>query len=255
MSRPATASTILIVVLLSAGCASQTRTPRPTLSAARIVTGFAQRYASYLAGTTTARRVLDSTAAVRAGLGPPLPAADRHGPLAVASVRSPAQVRTRAGAGTYVVTFADRAHRFLSSVTVRLANGRLLVVALVPPDLDSVLSPNPAGPRPPAGSAAPLAAARRFLAGYLQLIYGHAGLPAVRGLSPALRARLVADPPIATPVLSSRDPRVATVGIDRQGHGWQAKALISDAADTYELILPLTRAGGRWLVANVEYPQ
>ena len=265
---------LLAALLLAAGCAtaqhsSHTPTAATPLSSSqasrspaaavpagqeaavfRAARAFALSYARYLAGTAAASQLASVTAAVRGTLGPRIPVRERHGPLAVLTI-----AQQSAASSSYVITFADHAHTFLAAATIRLQHGRWLVVSLTPPDLDTILNPNPSPQRPPAAAAAPLAAARGFLAGYLRLIYGHAQLSAVAHLTRALHNRLRQQPPRATATLHALHPRVATLGIQQQRSTWTAKALIADGQSTYELILPLVQQHGQWLVSDTEYPK
>jgi hypothetical protein len=271
-SRPLSL-TLLAALLLAAGCATAqhsshtptaatpvssnqaSRSPAAAVPAGRQAAAFhaartfALSYARYLAGTAAASQLASVTAPVREQLGPRIPARERHGPLAVLTI-----AQQSAASSSYVITVADHAHTFLAAATIRLEHGRWLVVSLTPPDLDTILNPNPSPQRPPA-AAVPLAAARGFLAGYLPMIYGHAQLSAVHDLTRALHTRLRQQPPRATATLHALHPRVATLGIQQQRSTWTAKALITDGQSTYELILPLVQQHGQWLVSDTEYPK
>jgi hypothetical protein len=50
-------------------------------------------------------------------------------------------------------------------------------------------------------------------------------------------------------------PRVLTLAITRKARRRVAEALVADGADTYELVLTLTREHDRWLVQSAHYPQ
>jgi hypothetical protein len=272
-SRPLSL-TRLAALLLAAGCATAQHASHPPTAAtplssnqasqpaaAAVPAGqqaaalhaaraFALSYARYLAGTAAASQLASSTATVRGQLGPRIPTRERHGPLAVLTI-----TQQSATSSSYVITVADHAHTFLAAATVRLQHRRWLVVSLTPPDLDTILNPNPSPRRPSAAAAAPLASARGFLAGYVRLIYGHAQLSAVHDPTRALHTRLRQQSPRATATLHALHPRVATLGIQQQRSTWTAKALIADSQSTYELILPLVQQHGQWLVSDTEYPK
>jgi hypothetical protein len=111
--------------------------------AALTVAAFARGYAAYLDSRGGLQQVPDSTVAVRRALGPQVPPATARASTLTVETISPQP----AGRGSYLITFADRHRRFLSSATVARSAGRMLVVAVVPPDLDTVLSRSPT-PRP-----------------------------------------------------------------------------------------------------------
>jgi hypothetical protein len=91
----------------------------------------------------------------------------------------------------------------------------------------------------------------RFLQAYLPWLYGHASLRAVKDAAPGLLASLKSHPPRVPPTLQSLQPKIVAIAMQRHGSGWQALPNITDGRDTFELVLTITRAHGRWLVSNV----
>ena len=65
---------------------------------------------------------------------------------------------------------------------------------------------------------------------------------------------LKAHPPNIPPSMHGLHPRLAALGMQRQGGAWQALANVTDGRENYELILILTQTRGRWLVSAVGEP-
>ncbi len=231
--------------------ASATRTnPRGPASPSllQVATTFTAAYAHYLDASLTAAALPDASARVRAQPGQLMPARARRGPLAV---KSGAPVP---GGSTFIAELADRAHRFTVQVAVAAVSGRGLVVGVVPPDFDSLVGP-PTRPIPqPAGSTAPAATARRFLHAYLPWLYGRGPVTANADATGALLAALTTHPPNIPPSMHGLHPRLAALGMQRQGGAWQALANVTDGRETYELILTLKQTRGRWSVSAVSEP-
>jgi len=232
--------------------ASTTKTTSTTArgpSALQVAQTFAAAYAHYLDGDLPAGTLPDASAQVHAQAGQLMPTRARAGLLAVQSV---AQVP---GGSTFIAQLADHAHRFTVQVTVVPTAGRPLVVGVVPPDFDSLLAP-PARPIPqPAGSSAPAVVARAFLRGYLPWLYGQGPLKAIKDATPALRAQLKAHPPNIPPSMQGLHPRLAALGMQRQGAAWRALANATDGRETFDLTLTVTNTNRRWLISAVTSPQ
>jgi len=98
--------------------------------------------------------------------------------------------------------------------------------------------------------AGPLAAARRFLDGYLPFVYGHGSPRAIAATAPSLRDRLAASRLRVPPAASERHPRVARIDGRRLGAGRVlVQARVADGGPaTYPISLTLARRDGRWLV-------
>lgn len=110
----------------------------------------------------------------------------------------------------------------------------------------------PPGPAPHRTTplAGPLAAARRFLGGYLPFLYGRGSARAVAAAAPSLRDRLAASRLRVPPAASRRHPRV--VGLDGRRLASDRVLVTATIADggpaTYPVTLTLARRNGRWLV-------
>jgi hypothetical protein len=158
--------------------------------------------------------------------------------------------------------------RALAIVAVLLAAGAILLAATRPSQpravpqrattsLDSARPAVPAGPD--AASAAPVApgaarAARRFLAGYLAYLYGHAPAAAVTAAVPALMRTLRTRPPLVSPAMRARRPRVLALRPTSASAGRVGvSALVNDGelAD-YSVGLLLERGHRRLLIDAVE---
>jgi hypothetical protein len=94
-----------------------------------------------------------------------------------------------------------------------------------------------------------------FIGGYLAWLYGQAPLRAVRTATSGLLAGFKAHPPRVPPTMQALRPTVETIAMQRRGRGWQALANISDGHETYELVLTIAHARGRWLVSTISSPR
>jgi hypothetical protein len=101
--------------------------------------------------------------------------------------------------------------------------------------------------RPP-GPAAARRAAMGFAVSYLAYTYGHAGVEALRDLTPKLRAVMAGDPPRVPQSIRSLDPRVASLALSPDGTEWVANANVTDGPNAYQVISVVGRVRGRWLV-------
>ena len=226
---------------------SSSAAPHPQGTARAAARRFAAAYAQVLLG----RRAVSSL---------PLSTSDVLSEAAQVS-RPPAGLHTRAitagavtGAGnswaTQLQMVTDRGHQTVSAdVTVRATPQGWEVVSLVPPD--QVLAPNPPSP-PPSGPGAVRAAATAFLRGYLAFTYGQAKASAIRDVSADLRRSLAASPPQVPASVRSLHPRIAALGLSRQGREWVASANTTDGQNTYQVIAVLAEHGGRWVAVSLK---
>jgi hypothetical protein len=99
------------------------------------------------------------------------------------------------------------------------------------------------------------AAARRFLSGYLRVVYGKPGasIDDIRSAAPRLIASLNAEGARVTPAQAQKTPHVRRVAIITQGAiGALATAQIKDSPQpAYPLILQLQRTTAGWLVTRI----
>jgi len=102
------------------------------------------------------------------------------------------------------------------------------------------------------------AAARRFLAGYLPLIYGKPGatIDELRSASPRLIAALRAEGGHVTPAQAERTPRLQRVTVIKKGTiGALATAQIKDSpSPAYPLVFHLNKASDGWVVTRIGGP-
>jgi hypothetical protein len=218
-------------------------------SADEAVAAFAPSYARYLDGQIGADALPDITARARVQVGQLLPAKARLGRLTVRSLTA------SSGASTFIARLADRAHSFDVQLTVARVGERELIVTVIPPDFDSLLAAPPRPVPQAPGSARAERSARVFLAGYLRWLYGQASLPTIEHATPGLLAGLTSHPPRIPPATRSLHAAVAAIAMQRHGRGWQALPSVTDGRETYELVLTLTQARGRWLVSSVGNPR
>lgn len=105
-------------------------------------------------------------------------------------------------------------------------------------------------------------AARRFLAGYLPLIYGKPGasIDALRSTSPQLIAALRAEGGHVTPAQAQRTPRLQRVTVVHNGAtGALATAQIKDSpspspSPAYPLVFHLAQTSAGWVVTRIGGP-
>jgi hypothetical protein len=129
------------------------------------------------------------------------------------------------------------------------------MVALTPPDLDTILTPAPQAIPQPAGSGPAEHAARTFIGGYLAWLYGQAPLRAVGTATAGLLAVFKTHPPRTPPTMQAMRPKVEAIAMQHRDRGWQALANISDGHETYELVLTIAQTRRRWLVSTVSSPR
>jgi hypothetical protein len=249
---PAGSSAAAAATSSKTGAAVSRRTPSSTVShpvpiaaAAATARVFATAYGRYLDGQLRATGLPDATSTARTQVEAMIPPARRAGTIAVQSVQqTPAHP-------TFTIALRDRAHTFTAQLTLAPIGGRWLVVAVAPPDLDTILAPAPRPIPQPAGSRPPEHAARAFVAGYLPWLYGHAPLHAITGATRRLIEDLKAHPPRVPPTMQALRPKAAAIAIQHRRRHWHALANINDGHETYELMLTLARTRGTWLVSNV----
>ena len=136
---------------------------------------------------------------------------------------------------------------------------------------DSQTTRAPQGGRSPSSERAPEAeshdagdlpaaerAARRFLSGYLRLVYGKPGgtVDAIADASPRLLNDLRRSAGRVTPAQSQKSPRVERVTVINEGAiSALATAQIKDSSDpAYPLSFHLQKSTGRWLTTRIGGP-
>jgi hypothetical protein len=100
-------------------------------------------------------------------------------------------------------------------------------------------------------------AARRFLAGYLPLIYGKRGATVddLRSASPRLIAAIRAEGGHVTPAQSQRTPRLQRVTVIEESTGVLATAQIKDSpSPAYPLVFHLQDTPEGWVVTRIGGP-
>ena len=264
MNRTASLLLTLIAAALTVSCGAHTTTsnlstfgattgsaatPTSSSSAAATARAFATAYGRYLDGQLRADALPDATSTARAQAGATIPPTRRAGPLALQSIQQIPASRT------FVITLRDPAHTFTAQLTLATVSGRWLMVAVAPPDLDTILAPAPRAIPQPAGAGPAEHAARIFMSGYLAWLYRQAPLRAVETATGGLLASFKAHPPRVPPTMQALRPNVAAIAIQRRDHHWQALTNINDGQETYELVLTIAHTHGRWLVSTVSSPR
>ena len=109
----------------------------------------------------------------------------------------------------------------------------------------------------PQSAGVPLAvldAGRRFLAGYLPYLYGHAHPPTFEGAAATLRRLLISRPPRVAQAMRRRQPRLTGLAGHRLADplAWVLTARIADGRATYSIDLVIaTGHGGGPLVMSL----
>jgi len=158
----------------------------------------------------------------------------------------------------------------MATVTVLLLAAALLLALSRPHDqprrssrphsAPSIAQRTPTRPaQTPESSTAPLTplvtrAADLFLAGYLSYTYGHAPARAIDGATPALLRSLRAHPPLVSPGMRARRPRVEALHSTPASSGLlRVSAVINDGGLVdYSIGLLLVAQDGRLLVSGLE---
>ena len=265
MTRPRALLIVLACLpAIAAGCGKSThhtppgatpRAPTPTAQNQQTAAAlFAGAYVRFLDGAGTIAALPDATPAVRAlaGQAGSVPASRSRGTLLLAQLR-----QAQEPAASYFLAARDQAHTFYAQITLGQKHGQWVVVQLTPPDFVQALAPaGPAAePAPPRASAAAETAAWRFLQGYLSWLYGQAPLHAIQDAAPGLLADPESHPPRIPPAMRSLHATVAAIAMQRHDSAWQALANVTDARESYELVLTLTHTRGRWLISSVGSPR
>ncbi len=163
----------------------------------------------------------------------------------------------------------ERERHTALAIVVLLATGTILLAATRPARPHRPAPPRTttslhSAPRPPAASdpaasaalVAPVAArvAHRFLTGYLAYLYGHAPAAAITAATPALLRLLRVRPPLVSPAMRARQPRVLALRPTSAPTGMLGvSALIGDGElAQYSVGLLLEREHRRLLVSAVE---
>ena len=226
------------------------RTPRASTSASQqtALAQFASAYVRFLDGNGAAtrlpmRRPPSGRSQNRAGS---IPAARRRGTLVMTQLHRAAGERS-----SYFLSARDDAHVFYVQLGLADQHGRWIVAQLTPPDFVQVLAPAAPAPTPLNGSVRAHDAAERFLAAYLPWLYRQAPLRAVDSAANRLLVALRSRPPRVPLAVRTLRPRVAAVGMQRDGRSWRALANISDGHEAFELVLVIAHTHGSWLVTAV----
>ncbi len=209
-----------------------------------VATAVAHAYARYLAGQLPAQRLpaLTPQALAIARQSGPLPAR-----LDVTQVRLTSLNRDgNSWAASYAIIDARGRQTTTAQLLLTTSGSRWVIAELVPPDLDTLITPNPPA-LPATGPAAARHAALAFTQSYLAYTYGHATASQLRDLTPALRATLTANPPQVPAAIRALHPRIATLALTQQAARWLANANVTDGQNTYQVNVLLDRVADRWL--------
>ena len=134
-----------------------------------------------------------------------------------------------------------------AQLVLSATDGPWKLAELIPPDPDTLITPNPPA-LPPTGPAAARRAALGFTHSYLDYTYDHPAAGQLRDLTPKLRASITANPPRVPANIRALHPRIASLALTRDGARWLADANVTDGQDTYQITSVLARVHGDWLV-------
>ena len=155
------------------------------------------------------------------------------------------------GGDSWTAHFAISDTRGRQTTTAQLVlsatDGPWKVRELIPPDPDTLTTPNPPA-LPPTGPAAARRAALAFTHSYLDYTYDHPAAGQLHDLTPALRAAITANPPQVPAAIRALHPRIASLALTRDGARWLADANVTDGQDTYQVTSLLGRVHGEWLI-------
>jgi hypothetical protein len=153
---------------------------------------------------------------------------------------------------------ADRDRRPAFRYAALLLIAAAIVLLLLPDGEPPSISPLRGSPAaryrapdpPPAPASGPVAAARRFLAGFLPFLYGQGSSDMIRAAAPALADRIARSRLRVPPAALDRHPRVTQLESRRLGKGRVSiEVRIEDGGvASYPIALTLARHDGRWLV-------
>jgi len=213
-----------------------------------VATAVAHAYARYLAGQLPAQRLpaLTPQALAIARQSGPLPAR-----LHVTQVRLTSLNREGdSWAASYAIIDARGRQTTTAQLLLTTRGSRWVVAELIPPDLDTLITPNPPA-LPATGPAAVRHAALAFTQSYLAYTYGHATGRQLRDLTPALRAALTVNLPQVPAAIRALHPRIATLALTQQAARWLANANVTDRQNTYKVNILLDRVADRWLATTL----
>ena len=227
--------------------AGPTRSPRsgPSAQPRAVAATVAQAYSRYLDGQLPARRLpaLTPQALAIARESGPLPAR-----LHVTQVRL-TSLTGAADSWTAHLAIIDTHGRQTTTAQLVLSatDGPWKLAELIPPDPDTLTTPNPPA-LPPTGPAAAHRAALGFTHSYLDYTYDHPVAGQLRDLTPKLRISIAANPPRVPPNIRALQPRIASLALTRDGARWLVDANVTDGQDTYQVTSVLARVRGDWLI-------
>ena len=165
------------------------------------------------------------------------------------------RLTTLTGAGdSWTAHYAISDTRGRQTTTTQLVlsatGGPWKVGELIPPDPDTLITPNqPAVP--PTGPAAARRAALAFTHSYLDYTYDHAVAGQLHDVTATLRAAITANPPQVPAAVRTLHPRIASLALTRDGARWLADANVTDGQDTYQVTSLLARVRGDWLIVEL----
>jgi hypothetical protein len=217
---------------------------RPRAVAATV----AQAYARYLDGQLPARRLpalTPQTLATARNSGP------RPTRLHVTQVRLTSLTGAADSWTAHLAIIDTHGHQTTTAQLVLSATaGPWKLAELIPPDPDTLTTPNPPA-LPPTGPAAARRAALGFTHSYLDYTYDHPVAGQLRDLTPKLRIPIAANPPRVPANIRALHPRIATLALTREGARWLVDANVTDGQDTYQATSILARARGDWLIVTL----
>jgi len=211
-----------------------------------VATTVAHAYAHYLAGQLPAQRLPALTPQA-------LATARQSGPLSprlhVTQVRLTSLNHDGdSWTASYAIIDARGRQTTTAQLVLSPTSRQWKVIELVPPDPDTLITPNPPA-LPAAGPPSARRAALAFTQSYLTYTYGHATATQLRDLTPELRAAITSNPPSVPATIRALHPRIASLALTLHPPGWLINANVTDGQDTYQIISLARRIHGEWLVS------
>ena len=227
--------------------AEPTRSPHsaPSAQPRAVATTVAQAYARYLDRQLPAQRLPAFTPQA-------LATARNSGPLPARLHVTRVRLTSLTGGGdswtAHLAIWDTRGRQTTTAQLVLSTTGSPWKVGeLIPPDPDTLITPNPPA-LPPTGPAAARRAALGFTHSYLDYTYDHAAADQLHDLTPELRAAITSNPPSVPATIRALHPRIASLALRLHRAGWLVNANVTDGQDTYQIISLATRIHREWLV-------
>lgn len=233
---------VVAAVLIEQGSASS-HTGAPKTPPKPVAVAFTHGYLSYLDGSLAAAALPQASPRVKtiAAGAPPIPPADRAGPIQLTGVRM--TYVSGATVASATMLDRDRTHSFDFEISLRYVSGRWQVTYLVPPDLSTLLATRtPAAPTPPAVRLA----AEHFAVAYGDYREGSTRTPPA-GAPQVVSEIATGQDPLAGTTPTHSHAAVVSIAFGPVARGAvSATAVLKVAGKRLRFGFDLEQSGGRW---------